>query len=86
MFSWYKYPFVNLVFPHLGFLNGNLFLIALFPDLCLLVPFYTYRLKTRHGVTLPKFVASPFYVLFYFYVPVRISAYVWIHFDNRTIQ
>ena len=31
---------VNLVFSHLGFWSGNLFLIALFPDLCLLVPFY----------------------------------------------
>ena len=30
---------VNLVFSHLGFLSGNLFLIAPFPDLCLLVPY-----------------------------------------------
>ena len=40
MFSWYKYLIVNLVFSHLGFWSGNLFLIAPFPDLCLLVPFY----------------------------------------------
>ena len=40
MFSWYKYLIVNLVFSHLGVLSGNLFLIAPFPDLCLLVPFY----------------------------------------------
>ena len=26
-------------FPHFGFWSGNLFLIAPFPDLCLLVPF-----------------------------------------------
>ena len=39
MFSWYKYLIVNLVFSHLGFWSGNLFLIAPFPDLCLLVPF-----------------------------------------------
>ena len=39
MFSWYKYLTVNLVFPHLGFWSGNLFLIAPFPDRCLLVPF-----------------------------------------------
>ena len=32
MFSWYKYLIVNLVFSHLGFWSGNLFLIA--------VPFY----------------------------------------------
>ena len=40
MFSWCKYLIVNLVFSHLGFWSGNLFLIATFPDLCLLVPFY----------------------------------------------
>ena len=40
MFSWYKYLIVNLVFSHLGFWSGNLFLIAPFPDLCLLVHFY----------------------------------------------
>ena len=41
MFSWYmyKYLIVNLVFSHLGFRSGNIFLIAPFPDLCLLVPF-----------------------------------------------
>ena len=40
MFSWYKYLIVSLVFSHLGFWSGSLFLIALFPDLCLLVHFY----------------------------------------------
>ena len=38
-FSWYKYLIVNLVFSHLGFWSGNLFLIAPFPDICLLVHF-----------------------------------------------
>ena len=38
--SWYKYLIVSLVFSHLGFWSGNLFLIAPFPDLCLLVPFW----------------------------------------------
>ena len=42
MFSWYKYLIVSLVFSHLGFWSGNLFLIAPFPDLCLLVPFYIF--------------------------------------------
>ena len=37
--SWYKCLLVSLVFSHLGFWSGNLFLIAPFPDLCLLVPF-----------------------------------------------
>ena len=36
--SWYKYLIVSLFFPHLGYWSGNLFLIAPFPDLCLLVP------------------------------------------------
>ena len=39
--SWYKCLIVSLVFSHLGFWSGNLFLIAPFPDLCLLVPFDT---------------------------------------------
>ena len=42
MFSWYKYLIVSLVFYHLGFWSGNLFLIAPFPDLCLLVPSYVF--------------------------------------------
>ena len=37
--SWYKYLSVSLVFSHLGFWSGNLFLIAPFPDLCLLYLF-----------------------------------------------
>ena len=37
--SWYKYLIVSLVFSHLGFWSGSLFLIASFPDLCLLVLF-----------------------------------------------
>ena len=40
--SWYKCLIVSLVFSHLGFWSGNLFLIAPFPDLCLLVPFYLF--------------------------------------------
>ena len=39
MFSWYEYLIALLVLSHLGFWSGNLFLIAPFPDLCLLVPF-----------------------------------------------
>ena len=40
MFSWYKYLIVGF-FSHLGFWSGSLFLIAPFPDLCLLVLFYS---------------------------------------------
>ena len=47
--SWYKYLIVGLVFSHLGFWSGNLFLIAPFPDLCLLVPFYD-KLLSRYGL------------------------------------
>ena len=36
--SWYMYLIVSLFFSLLGFWSGNLFLIAPFPDLCLLVP------------------------------------------------
>ena len=38
VFSWYKCLIVNLAFSHLGFWRWNLFLIAPFPDICLLVP------------------------------------------------
>ena len=41
MFSWYQYLLVGLVFSHLGFWSGNLFLIAHFPVLCLLSCHYS---------------------------------------------
>ena len=47
--SWYKYLIVFLVFSHLGFWSGNLFLIAPFPDLCLLVPFSRIRKIVSKG-------------------------------------
>ena len=40
VFSWYKCLIVSLGFSHLGFWSGSLFLIAPFPDLCLLVLFF----------------------------------------------
>ena len=48
-FSWYKYLIVILVFSHLGFVSGNLFLIAPFPDLCLLVHSCTYDTIYGHS-------------------------------------
>ena len=40
MFSWYKYlSAIFSFFAPLGLLSGNFFLIAPFPDHCLLVPF-----------------------------------------------
>ena len=47
--SWYKYLIVSLVFSHLGFWSGNLFLIAPFPDLCLLVPFFSLPEIVQYG-------------------------------------
>ena len=49
MFSWYQHLIVNLVFSHLGFWSRNLFLIATFPDLCLLVPFYQNKVLINKG-------------------------------------
>ena len=51
MFSWYQCLIVSLVFSHLGFWSGSLFLIAPFPDLCLLVLFYMI-LSLASGVTI----------------------------------
>ena len=55
MFSWYKYLTVNLVFSHLDFCSGNLFMIAPFLDRCLLVPFHIFILR-KLGIT----VYAPF--------------------------
>ena len=53
MFSWYRYLIVSLFvfFPTSYFWSGNLFLIAPFPDLCLLVPFYTMFYWFKHNVS-----------------------------------
>ena len=52
--SWYGYLIVSLVFSHLGFWSGNLFLIAPFPDLCLLVPFSESLVSASKSVFLGK--------------------------------
>ena len=46
MFHGIKYLIVSLVFSHIGFSSGNLFLIAPFPDLCLLVPFSNIKISS----------------------------------------
>ena len=51
MFSWYKYLIVSLVFSHLGFWSGSLFLIAPFPDLCLLVLFLRPRTRLHYLIS-----------------------------------
>ena len=53
--SWYKYLIVGLVFSHLGFWSGNLFLIAPFPDLCLLVPFDDHKVNDNDKSHFPVF-------------------------------
>ena len=62
MFSWYKYLIVSLVFSHLGFWSGNLFLIATFPDLCLLVPFHAWG-EARSQNLGHLFIIMTFYIL-----------------------
>ena len=53
--SWYKYLIAGVCFfPHLGFWSGGLFLIAPFPDLCLLVPFYEKTLKLKESAEKAK--------------------------------
>ena len=60
----YKCLIVSLVFSHLGFWSGNLFLIAPFPDLCLLVPFYAaayYNYNTESQEILKITTSCPFH-------------------------
>ena len=46
MFHGINYLIISLFFSHLGFWSGNLFLIAPFPDLCLLVPISQFTLHS----------------------------------------
>ena len=64
--SWYKYLIVSLVFSHLGFWSGNLFLIAPFPDLCLLVPSYS------AGNGIKKCLGQYYNILHYLVLVLRI--------------
>ena len=52
MFHGIKYLIDSLVFSHLGVWSGNLFLIAPFPDLCLLVRLGTCKTGLSPPVTL----------------------------------
>ena len=59
--SWYKCLIVGLVFSRLGFWSGSLFLIAPFPDLCLLVPFFGISNTSKdsvHKCSKPVFVVA----------------------------
>ena len=63
MFSWFKYLIVNLVFPHLGFRSGNLFLTEPFPDLCLLVSFHMVIFFLMHFILDSKNTPSSMAIL-----------------------
>ena len=69
-----KYLIVNLVFSHLGFWSGNLFLIAPFPDLCLLVPFNDLHTFSLVYLSFSELHAPPFIVLSVF------------HYENMPMQ
>ena len=73
--SWYKYLIVSLAFSHLGFWSGNLFLIAPFPDLCLLVPFCV--TDRSNAILLWWFFL--FYVLVFKTIFVLLAPYVCFH-------
>ena len=59
MFSWYKYLIVNLVFSHLGFWNGNLFLIAPFPDFLIFAYLYFFVFSEIFVVLAKAFCVDP---------------------------
>ena len=53
IYSKYKRLIVNSVFSQLGFWSGNFFLIASFPDHCLLVHFpFKWKLYTYEGCSI----------------------------------
>ena len=60
IFSWYKYLIVNLVFSHLGFWSGNLFLIAPFPSIVAYIYLYLI-IKFRQSMKIieKSFVVMP---------------------------
>ena len=65
--SWYKYLIVSLVFSHLGFWSGNLFLIAPFPDLCLLVPLHSLMFHAKFNIHRPTGSEEDFFKIFVTY-------------------
>ena len=67
--SWYKYLIVSLVFSHLGFWSGNLFLIAPFSDLCLLVHFsFAQRIHVRFEVLIKlEYLSTGIYIYVHVY-------------------
>ena len=57
-FSWCECIIVSLLFSHLGFWSGNLFLFAPFPNFCILVLFISLRQISGAIYTDPLFVTS----------------------------
>ena len=71
---------------HLGFWSGNLFLIAPFPDLCLLVPFHYPKLY--HCTPFGRFTASKIIIFYYIYsvlvyhiIQISISKLGYLHMN-----
>ena len=62
-YSMYKQLIVNLVgfFPHLGFWSGNFFMIAPFPDRCLLIPFLPFWGRNFLSIAWPTGVQLVFF-------------------------
>ena len=90
--SWYKYLIVSLVFSHLGFWSGNLFLIAPFPDLCLLVPFYTCHENAFHTlqttkkctwVEITETVCVTLFILLYIFISSLLHTFFF--FSSRSV-
>ena len=69
--SWYKYLIVSCCFfPTSVFWSGNLLLIAPFPDLCLLVPFYVNR-RARKAYSEYRIAYSEYRIAYTVYLRLR---------------
>ena len=75
MFSKYKYLIVNLVFPTSVFGVGNFFLIAPFPDHCLLVPLYLQSRAQKYFYKDVNYIDV--YVIFMFTRKKKTSCISW---------
>ena len=82
--SWYKYLIVSLVFSHLGFWSGNLFLIAPFPDLCLLVPLDI--ILGLFFVIFSQFELSHFFAHFSEWIEGTLCAQLLLQFNTHSFE
>ena len=83
---WYKYLIFNLVFSHLGFWSGNIFLIAPFPDLCQLVTIWMLHILTKCQDILHTFYKEGYIqskVCIYIITVVYLHRQVWVSSFGR---